>query len=218
MVQGTGGVGGDPGEVHTTGVHLDERTAHETGASVTVSTQKKSVATRAWAWLAMNSLHDGPVRFGVGSRPASRRIFQTGRRGYVGVRGGVSLRGCVGSPSSGCLLSRRSTNRRRLGGLWVVVRFGAQVVGSSGVKRGRRCQPITVAGLHDQHDLARVLDDRRLATSNGQDRPIRRSELRAVDLSLQHQDLVAKSESFCVVAVAGHQQQSETGDQRPEQV
>ena len=41
----------------------------------TVSTQKKSVATRGWAWLAMNSLQDGPVRFGVGSRPALRRVF-----------------------------------------------------------------------------------------------------------------------------------------------
>ena len=44
---------------------------------MTVSTQKKSVATRAWARLAMNSFQDGPVRLGVGSRPSSRRIFHT---------------------------------------------------------------------------------------------------------------------------------------------
>ena len=31
----------------------------------TVSTEKKSVATRAWAWLAMNSFLDGPVRCGL---------------------------------------------------------------------------------------------------------------------------------------------------------
>ena len=44
---------------------------------VTVSTQKKSVAIMAWAWLAMNWLQVGPVRLGVGSRPLSRRIFHT---------------------------------------------------------------------------------------------------------------------------------------------
>jgi hypothetical protein len=44
---------------------------------VMVSTQKKSEAIMAWAWLAMNWLQVGPVRLGVGSRPLSRRTFQT---------------------------------------------------------------------------------------------------------------------------------------------
>ena len=42
-----------------------------------MSTQKKSVATMAWAWELMNSLQVGPVRLGTGSRPALRRICQT---------------------------------------------------------------------------------------------------------------------------------------------
>ena len=40
---------------------------------------------------------------------------------------------------------------------------------------------------------------------HGQDRPVRRAETRPVDLSLQHQDLVAKSEDLSVTPVTGHQ-------------
>lgn len=44
---------------------------------VAVSTEQKSVAITARAWVRMNCAHVGPVRLGVGSSPASRRIFHT---------------------------------------------------------------------------------------------------------------------------------------------
>lgn len=44
---------------------------------VAVSTQQKSVAITARAWVRMNCTQLGPVRFGVGSMPAARRIFHT---------------------------------------------------------------------------------------------------------------------------------------------
>jgi hypothetical protein len=53
---------------------------------------------------------------------------------------------------------------------------------------------------------------------HGEDGPVGRGEPGAVDLPLQHQDLMAKSEDFGVALVATHQQQPETSDQQPEQV
>ena len=38
------------------------------------------------------------------------------------------------------------------------------------------------------------------------------------DLSLEDKDLMAKGENLCVTLVTGHEQQSETSDQQPEQV
>lgn len=71
--------------------------------------------------------------------------------------------------------------------------------------------------FHDQHDLAQS-SAIECPRQYGQDGPVGRREPRPIDLSLQHEDLVAKSENFCVAAVAGHQQQSETRDEQPEQV
>ena len=45
--------------------------------SVAVSTHAKSVAMMPFAWVRMNCAHVGPVRSGVGSIPAARRIVHT---------------------------------------------------------------------------------------------------------------------------------------------
>ncbi|MCP5025642.1 MAG: hypothetical protein GY929_05080 [Actinomycetia bacterium] len=58
---------------------------------------------------------------------------------------------------------------------------------------------------HDQHDLAESSTIEG-AREHCQDRPIRRGESRAVNLALQNQDLVAKSENLGVTLVARHQQ------------
>ena len=71
--------------------------------------------------------------------------------------------------------------------------------------------------FHDQHDLAQssAVEGTR---QHGQDRPVRRGEPGVFDLSLEDKDLMAKGENFCVTLVTGHEQQSETSDQQPEQV
>ncbi len=51
-----------------------------------------------------------------------------------------------------------------------------------------------------------------------QDGPISRCEGGALDLVLQYQDLMAKSEDLCITLVTRHQQQSETSDQQPKQL
>ena len=97
--------------------------------SATVSTQKKSVATSTWAWLAMNSLRVGPVRFGVRLRPASHRILHTVKaaRQCPSRRSSAWMRRY---PQFGFSASRRSTSRRSSPGL-APGRFEAAVVGSS---------------------------------------------------------------------------------------
>jgi len=71
--------------------------------------------------------------------------------------------------------------------------------------------------FHDQRDLAQS-SVTGCPRQHGQDGPVGGREPRPLDLSLLHQDLVAKSENFCVALIARHQQQSETSDQQPEQV
>ncbi len=51
-----------------------------------------------------------------------------------------------------------------------------------------------------------------------EDGSVRRGEPGAVNLPLQHQDLMAKSDDLGVTLAATHQQQSETRDQEPEQL
>jgi len=70
---------------------------------------------------------------------------------------------------------------------------------------------------HNQHDLAQS-SAIECPRQHGEDRPVGRREPRPIDLALQHQDLMAKSQDLCVALVAGHQQQSETRDQQPKQV
>ena len=52
----------------------------------------------------------------------------------------------------------------------------------------------------------------------GQDRPISGYEFWPIDLSLENEDLMAKSQDLRVSPVAGHEQQPETSDQEPEQM
>ena len=69
-------VGGDPGQMHDPGVDLDEE-QHVEPAKEDGVDGEKSVAITAFACERMNSDHAGPDLAGVGSRPASRKIFHT---------------------------------------------------------------------------------------------------------------------------------------------
>ncbi len=66
--------------------------------------------------------------------------------------------------------------------------------------------------FHDKKDLAQS-SAIECPRQHGQDRSVGRRERWPIDLALQHEDLVAKSEDLCLALVAGHQQQSETSDQ-----
>ncbi len=72
-------------------------------------------------------------------------------------------------------------------------------------------------GLHDQHHVVQAppIERTRQHREHG---PVRRREPRPIDLSLQDQDLMAKSENLSVARVAAHQQQADTGDEEPKQV
>ena len=75
----------------------------------------------------------------------------------------------------------------------------------------RRCQPITVAGLTisiTSSEPAPVEGTRQ----HGQDRPVGRGEPRSLDLALEDEDLMAKSEDLGVTLVTGHEQQPEPSD------
>jgi len=48
--------------------------------------------------------------------------------------------------------------------------------------------------------------------------PIQRCELRAIDLSSQNQDLMTKSENLGVTTIAGHQQETDTTNQKAKQM
>ncbi len=67
-------------------------------------------------------------------------------------------------------------------------------------------------GLHDQHNLAESSTIER-PREHSEHSSVGRCELRAVDLALQDQDLMAKSENLSVTLVAGYQQQPETSEQ-----
>lgn len=71
-------------------------------------------------------------------------------------------------------------------------------------------------GFHDQHDLTQSSAIER-QREHRKHCPVGRCELRAVDLSLQDQDLMAKSQDLSVALVASHQQQPETIDEKAEQ-
>ena len=67
-------------------------------------------------------------------------------------------------------------------------------------------------GLDDQHHATetRPVEGTR---QHGQDRPVSGYESWPIDLSLENEDLMAKSQDLRVSFVAGHEQQPETSDQ-----
>ena len=81
-----------------------------------VDTEEASISKCTWAWLAMNSLRVGTVRFGVRLRPASHRIIHTVKpaRQCPSRRSSASMRRY---PQFGFSASRRSTSRRSSPGL-----------------------------------------------------------------------------------------------------
>jgi len=66
-------------------------------------------------------------------------------------------------------------------------------------------------GLHDQHHVVESRPPER-GGKDREDRPVDLGELRSVDLALQHKDLMAESEDFCVAPVTGRDEPSETPD------
>lgn len=64
----------------------------------------------------------------------------------------------------------------------------------------------------DQHDLAQS-SAIECPREQGEHGAVGGSELRAIDLSLQDEDLVAKSEDLGITLVTGHEQESETSNQ-----
>jgi len=68
-------------------------------------------------------------------------------------------------------------------------------------------------GLHDQHDLRQTRPYKR-GGQDGEDRAVRVGEARPIELSLQHQDLMAQGEDLCVALVASREQPSEPTDQK----
>ena len=194
---GPTGIGGDGGEVDPAAVHLDEEQDVESAQRVGVDTQE-SVATSTWAWLAMNSLRVGPVRFGAGLRPGSHRILHTVRaaRPCPSRRSSPWMRRY---PQFGFSASRRSTSRRSSLGVG-----GRPVRGCGGwVQRRavrRRCQPITVAGLTIN------ITGLRPAPSNARDNSARTVRSVGVNLRrsicrLQNAHLTAKREDLGVTLV-----------------
>jgi hypothetical protein len=73
---GSGGVGGDPGDVYPPGFVFDHD-EYVDPAGKTVSTWAKSTARMAWACAVRNCFEVGPDRGGAGSILAAFKIFHT---------------------------------------------------------------------------------------------------------------------------------------------
>jgi len=171
---GAGGVGGDPGEVDTACFDVDEQENLEAAQRVGIDAEE-AVATKAWAWLAMNSLQLGPVRLGVGARPVSRRIFHTvdaamrcprrrispWMRRYLHGGFSVSRRNCSDA-------SARSGRTGRLGKVAVVrvrpvwAEAGCRFAVCGWVWLGRN---IHAYDMVEYPKLKEIVDDRRRASS-----------------------------------------------------
>ena len=211
---GTGGVGGDRGEVHSSGVDLDEEQHMEPPHGDGIDAEE--VGRHQGVGLASNELapaRPGPVRGGLTSGiaqdlPHRRRGKTVSETAYLSMDASVApgwvlcveaqdqptkLRWCGRAPGSGPR--------------WLGPVAGDEV--SVPADHGGR--------FHDQHHTGKPLPVER-TREHGQDGPVRRGEPRPLDLSLQDENLMAKGEDLGVTLVTGYQQQSETGDQEPKQV
>ena len=167
---------------------------------VAVSTQQKSVAITARAWDRMNCAHVGPVRFGVGSIPASRRIFQTlegatlwADPGQFAVDAPVApdrvFAGHVNGKTSDLGVHRRPPSSG-----------GGGLGPSSGDEAA--VPPDHGGRLHDQEHFPQTRPVER-GGQHRQDGAVRLVEDWSGDMSLQDEDLEAQREDLGVTLVAG---------------
>ncbi len=206
---GTGGVGGDPGEVNASGVDLDEEQHMETAQRDGIDAEE--VGRDQGVGLAGDELaprRSGAIGGGLTSGVAEDlpdsgsgdAVPETAHLSMDTSIAPVRVLGVEAQDEAAELGGRGWASGSGLGWLGPVPGDEAAVPAD----HRRRS--------HDQHHVVETSPVERLR-KEGEHGPVARCELRAVDLALQDEDLVSKSENLCVTLVAGHQQQTETSDQ-----
>ncbi len=142
---GTGGVGGDPGEVHPSGVHFDEKQHVEPAQGDGVNAEE--VSRHQAVGLGSDELaprRSGPIRrrFATG---LAQDLPDGGSCDAVAESAYLSMDTPV--PPIRVLAVETQDEPTKLGGCGLAVRFGVVVVGVQWWATRRRCQLITVAGF-----------------------------------------------------------------------